>query len=45
MPQVYSAQRFKINLTPYPDLENELSAFIRAHAHRQPDTPDDLRIQ
>jgi maleylacetoacetate isomerase len=49
VPQVYSAKRVSVSLAAYPhvvrvyeELE-KLPAFIKAHAHRQPDTPDDLR--
>ena len=49
VPQVYGAHRFGIDLTPYPTVRRinseleQLAAFKRAHAHRQSDTPEDLR--
>ncbi len=49
VPQVYSAHRFKIDMTPYPNVVrvyeelNKLAAFKKAHAHRQPDTLPELR--
>ncbi len=49
VPQVYSAKRFNIDLSEFPNVvrvNNELEklpAFVRAHAHRQPDTPNELR--
>ena len=49
VPQIYSAKRFNVDLSPYPtirrineDLE-KLPAFLKAHAHRQIDTPSELR--
>ena len=49
VPQVYSAGRFKVDLTEYPNVRrvyeelNKLPAFRKAHAHRQPDTYPELR--
>ena len=49
VPQVYGAKRFNIELTDYPnvcrvnDELEKLPAFVKAHAHRQPDTPAELR--
>lgn len=49
VPQVYSAHRFNVDLTEYPNVRRvyaeleQVAAFRKAHAHRQPDTPDDLR--
>ncbi len=49
VPQVYSAFRFKLDLSNYPNLDrvnknlNDLPAFRKAHAHRQPDTYPELR--
>lgn len=49
VPQVYSAHRFKINMTKYPNVIrvneelNKLAAFKKAHAHRQPDTLPELK--
>lgn len=43
VPQVYSARRFKVDLTPYPHLSSaaaaaeQLPAFVEAHPSRQPD--------
>jgi maleylpyruvate isomerase len=43
VPQVYSAERFKVDLTPYPSLvaaaakARGLGSFIAAHPDRQPD--------
>ena len=43
IPQVYSAQRFNVDLEPYPairavwDRANALPAFADAHPDRQPD--------
>lgn len=44
-PQIFSAQRFKVDLAPYPRLRGihahleTLEAFRQAHPSRQPDTP------
>lgn len=49
VPQVYSANRFKVDMSQYPNVMRvykELEAcesFKRAHAHRQPDTIPELR--
>jgi len=44
VPQVYNARRFKVDLTPYPNIEridqslNELPAFFNAAPEQQPDS-------
>lgn len=44
IPQVFNAQRFKVDLSPYPTIQrihehcNSLPAFAAAHPTRQPDT-------
>ena len=49
VPQVYSAGRFNVDLAAYPTVRRvnaelaKLDAFIKAHAHRQPDTYPELR--
>lgn len=49
VPQVYSANRFNVDLTQFPNVRRvyaeleTVPAFIKAHAHRQPDTPNELR--
>jgi maleylacetoacetate isomerase len=49
VPQVYSANRFNVDLTPYPNVRRvnaaleQLPAFRKAHAHRQPDTYPELK--
>ncbi len=49
VPQLYNARRFGVDLAPYPTLTRveaaleRMPAFERAHAHEQPDTPDELR--
>lgn len=49
VPQMYNARRFGVDLTRYPTLTRietsleALPAFQAAHAHEQPDTPDELR--
>ncbi len=49
VPQVYSAKRFNISLDEFPNVKRvndeleKLPAFHKAHAHRQPDTPSELR--
>ncbi|XP_044292836.1 maleylacetoacetate isomerase isoform X1 [Varanus komodoensis] len=49
VPQVYNAERFKVDLTPYPTISKinkallELEAFQTSHPSRQSDTPSDLR--
>ncbi len=45
VPQVYNARRYKLDLTPFPNIvnvdknANELEAFKKAHPTLQPDTP------
>jgi maleylacetoacetate isomerase len=49
VPQVYSANRFNVDMSLYPNAMRvykqleECDAFKRAHAHRQPDTIPELR--
>ncbi|XP_039194755.1 maleylacetoacetate isomerase-like isoform X2 [Crotalus tigris] len=48
VPQVYNAERFKMDLTPYLTISRinrilELEAFQSSHPSRQPDTPPELR--
>ncbi|XP_060735823.1 maleylacetoacetate isomerase isoform X2 [Tachysurus vachellii] len=49
VPQVYNAERFKVDLDQYPTIKRinqtlmELEAFKISHPSCQPDTPDDLR--
>lgn len=49
VPQVYNAERFKVDLTPFPTITRinhalmELEAFQVSHPSQQPDTPTDLR--
>ncbi|XP_053553343.1 maleylacetoacetate isomerase isoform X1 [Bombina bombina] len=49
VPQVANAERFKIDLTPYPTITRinqsllQLEAFQVSHPSRQPDTPPELR--
>ncbi|CAN9502178.1 unnamed protein product [Ophioblennius macclurei] len=49
VPQVYNAERFKVDLEKYPTIRRlnesllELEAFKVSHPSRQPDTPADLR--
>ncbi|XP_032657793.1 maleylacetoacetate isomerase isoform X2 [Chelonoidis abingdonii] len=49
VPQVFNAQRFKVDLAPYPTITRinkallELEAFQVSHPYRQPDTPAELR--
>jgi maleylacetoacetate isomerase len=49
VPQVYSANRFNVDLTAYPNVRRvnsaleQLPAFRKAHAHRQPDTYPELK--
>lgn len=46
VPQVFNAERFGMNLDPYPKIVgvaatcNRLDAFVEAHPSRQPDTPE-----
>lgn len=50
VPQLFTAERFKLDLSPFPTLvriQNEClshDAFKTAHPYRQPDTPNDLKI-
>lgn len=49
VPQVANADRFKVDMTPYPTISRinqallQLEAFQVSHPSRQPDTPPDLR--
>nr|UOU03307.1 glutathione S-transferase zeta 4 [Brachionus rubens] len=49
VPQVYSANRFNVDLTDFPNVRRvyaeleKVPAFIKAHAHRQIDTPNELK--
>ncbi|XP_063146231.1 maleylacetoacetate isomerase isoform X2 [Candoia aspera] len=49
VPQVYNAERFKVDMTPYPIIRRinkallELEAFQNSHPTRQPDAPPELR--
>ena len=49
VPQVYSANRFNIDLTEYPNVRRvydeiaKLPAFRKAHAHTQPDCLPELK--
>ncbi|KAM6274149.1 maleylacetoacetate isomerase [Porphyrio hochstetteri] len=49
VPQVYNAERFKVDMGPYPTITRinkallELEAFKVSHPSRQPDTPAELR--
>ncbi|XP_077179446.1 maleylacetoacetate isomerase isoform X2 [Paroedura picta] len=49
VPQVYNAERFKVDLVPYPTIRRinqallELEAFQTSHPSRQPDTPPEMR--
>ncbi|XP_067388744.1 maleylacetoacetate isomerase isoform X1 [Emydura macquarii macquarii] len=49
VPQVYNAERFKVDLAPYPTITRinkallELEAFQVSHPCRQPDTPAELQ--
>lgn len=51
VPQVFSAERFKVDLSKYENLrrinENclQLEAFKKAHPSRQPDTPEEMRTR
>lgn len=50
IPQMFSAQRFNVNLEKYPHLNKvnsnclKLEAFQKAHPYRQVDTPAELKI-
>ncbi|XP_048218536.1 maleylacetoacetate isomerase isoform X5 [Perognathus longimembris pacificus] len=49
VPQVANAERYKVDLTPYPTISHinktllALEAFQVSHPSRQPDTPTELR--
>ncbi|XP_041809695.1 maleylacetoacetate isomerase isoform X1 [Chelmon rostratus] len=49
VPQVYNAERFKVDIEQYPTIKRlnqallEIEAFKVSHPSRQPDTPADLR--
>lgn len=49
VPQVYNAERFKVDVEQYPTIKRvnaalqEIDAFRTSHPSCQPDTPDDLR--
>lgn len=49
VPQVYNAERFKVDIEQYPTIKRlnvallQIEAFKTSHPSRQPDTPDDLR--
>ncbi|NXV26637.1 MAAI isomerase, partial [Rissa tridactyla] len=49
VPQVFNAERFKVDMGPYPTITRinkallELEAFKLSHPSRQPDTPAELR--
>lgn len=49
IPQLFNARRFKMDLAPYPALLRaeevclKMDCFIKAHPHRQSDTPKELR--
>uniref|UniRef100_UPI0037E8BFFC maleylacetoacetate isomerase isoform X2 n=1 Tax=Semicossyphus pulcher TaxID=241346 RepID=UPI0037E8BFFC len=49
VPQVYNAERFKVDLEQFPTIKRlnqtllEIDAFKVSHPHSQPDTPADLR--
>jgi len=49
VPQVYHAQRMKVDLKPFPTIVrlceslNTLPVFQRAHARAQPDTPEEIK--
>ncbi|XP_010160745.1 maleylacetoacetate isomerase isoform X2 [Antrostomus carolinensis] len=49
VPQVYNAERFKVDMGPYPTITRinkallELEAFKVSHPSQQPDTPAELR--
>jgi maleylacetoacetate isomerase/maleylpyruvate isomerase len=50
VPQIFSCQRFNVDLSPYPILTDiadncsKLEAFRKAHPGRQIDTPEEFRI-
>lgn len=49
VPQVANAERYKVDLSPYPTISRinksllALEAFQVSHPSRQPDTPPELR--
>ncbi|XP_057199914.1 maleylacetoacetate isomerase isoform X1 [Triplophysa rosa] len=49
VPQVYNAERFKVDMSPFPTIRRlnqtlmEIEAFKVSHPSCQPDTPDDMR--
>ncbi|XP_042293739.1 maleylacetoacetate isomerase isoform X3 [Sceloporus undulatus] len=49
VPQVFNAERYKVDLTPYPTIRQinkallELESFQTSHPSRQPDTPPELK--
>lgn len=49
VPQIYNANRFGVNLTPYPTVNKvveeleKLEAFQASHPKNQPDTPPDMK--
>ncbi|XP_025976206.1 maleylacetoacetate isomerase isoform X1 [Dromaius novaehollandiae] len=49
VPQVFNAERYKVDLAPYPTITKinkallELEAFKVSHPSRQPDTPTEMR--
>ncbi|XP_051725397.1 maleylacetoacetate isomerase isoform X2 [Ctenopharyngodon idella] len=49
VPQVYNAERFKVDMSQFPTIRRlnqtliEIDAFKVSHPSHQPDTPDDLR--
>eukprot|EP00397_Hematodinium_sp_SG-2012_P053951 GEMP01064745.1.p1 GENE.GEMP01064745.1~~GEMP01064745.1.p1 ORF type:complete len:237 (+),score=35.88 GEMP01064745.1:70-711(+) len=51
MPQIYNAERFGVDMSPYPRLSkiiahlNTVDAIKKAHPHAQEDCPEDLRAQ
>ncbi|KAM8921311.1 maleylacetoacetate isomerase [Pelodytes ibericus] len=50
-PQVFNAERFKVDLAPYPTITrinqslSKLEAFVVSHPSRQPDTPPELKAK
>lgn len=50
VPQVFSAKRFEVDMTAYPNIQRvvanceKLEAFQKAHPHRQIDTPPELAL-
>ncbi|XP_026705767.1 maleylacetoacetate isomerase isoform X1 [Athene cunicularia] len=50
VPQVFNAERFKVDMGPYPTITRinkallELEAFKVSHPSRQPDTPAELQV-